>query len=100
MVTKPSHYDVFDGTEAIELIAYSLTRVEFRGYILGNILKYRLRVGGKDNVMQEIRKAIRSYEPTLNLRLQAKSMTQFASLSERERTVKDFENWLKQLQRR
>ena len=50
--------------------------------------------------MQEIRKAIRNYEPTANLGLQAKSMIQIASLGEREQTVEDVEGWLKQLQDR
>ena len=51
-------------------------------------------------MLQEIRKAIRSYEPTANLGLQAKSTIQIASLGEREQTVEDVESWLKQLQSR
>ena len=34
-----------------------MTVEQFYGYCLGNILKYRLRAGGKDDVMQELGKA-------------------------------------------
>lgn len=56
-VHSPKHYSVFDGTEAIEIIASSLTQEEFRGYCFGNLLKYRLRCGKKDDVNQELSKA-------------------------------------------
>lgn len=49
-VTKPSHYMLFDNVEAIEVIARSMTVSEFRGYCLGNILKYRLRAGKKSEL--------------------------------------------------
>lgn len=49
-VTKPSHYSFFDGIEAIEIIARSMTREQFRGYCLGNMLKYRLRAGKKSEL--------------------------------------------------
>lgn len=49
-VQKPSHYAFFDGIEAIEIIARSMTREQFRGYCLGNMLKYRLRAGKKSEL--------------------------------------------------
>lgn len=49
-VTKPSHYALFDDIEAIEIIARSMTREQFKGYVLGNILKYRLRAGKKSEL--------------------------------------------------
>lgn len=49
-VTKPSHYMLFDDIEAIEVIARSMTREQFKGYCLGNILKYRLRAGKKSEL--------------------------------------------------
>ena len=58
-VNKPKHYAVFEQLEAIEVIASSMTTEQFYGYCLGNILKYRLRAGGKDDVMQELGKADR-----------------------------------------
>ena len=57
LVNSPKHYSVFDGIEAIEIIASSMTVEMFRGYCFGNLLKYRLRVGKKDNVQQELGKA-------------------------------------------
>ncbi|WEU68254.1 hypothetical protein TARRARE_8 [Escherichia phage vB_Ec_Tarrare] len=49
-VQKPSHYSFFDGIEAIEIIARSMTREQFKGYVFGNILKYRLRAGKKSEL--------------------------------------------------
>lgn len=57
VVNSPSHYNLFEDVEAIEVIAHSLTKEEFRGYCFGNLLKYRLRCGKKDNVEQELSKA-------------------------------------------
>ena len=49
-VYKPSHYQVFDGVESIEIIARSMTVSEFRGFCMGNVLKYRLRAGKKSEL--------------------------------------------------
>ncbi len=49
-VRKPSHYQVFDSVESIEIIARSMTVSEFRGFCLGNVLKYRLRAGKKSEL--------------------------------------------------
>ena len=49
-VRKPFHYQVFDGVESIEIIARSLTVSEFRGFCMGNVLKYRLRAGKKSEL--------------------------------------------------
>lgn len=49
-VTKPSHYQLFPNVEAIEIIARSMTMEQFKGYCLGNILKYRLRAGKKSEL--------------------------------------------------
>ncbi|MNV90123.1 hypothetical protein D3C71_1844740 [compost metagenome] len=57
MVNSPKHYSLFEDVEAIEVIARSLTQAEFRGYCFGNLLKYKLRCGLKDDVLQELSKA-------------------------------------------
>ena len=58
VVNNPLHYALFgDGTEAIDVIRAYLTEEEFRGYCKGNCLKYRLRVGNKDDVHQELEKS-------------------------------------------
>ena len=49
-VRTPSHYMLFDDIEAIEVIARSMTREQFKGYCFGNILKYRLRAGKKSEL--------------------------------------------------
>lgn len=56
-VVAPSHYQFFPELEAIEVIASTLTLAEFRGYCLGNRLKYRLRAGKKDKLEQDIQKS-------------------------------------------
>ncbi|WP_421276141.1 DUF3310 domain-containing protein [Aeromonas veronii] len=66
LVERPKHYDLFgDGTtEAIQVIQKTLTKEEFKGYLKGNILKYRLRIGEKDDAKQEIGK-IKAYNKML-----------------------------------
>lgn len=49
-VRTPSHYMLFDDIEAIEVIARSMTREQFKGYCFGNVLKYRLRAGKKSEL--------------------------------------------------
>lgn len=46
-VTHPNHYMLLDNVEAIEIIARSMTVEAFRGFCLGNVLKYHLRAGKK-----------------------------------------------------
>lgn len=57
LVNKPRHYNILGNTQAIELIARSMTREQFYGYCLGNIMKYQLRAGKKDNADQDLLKS-------------------------------------------
>lgn len=57
VIDSPKHYQVFPDKEAIEIIASSMTTEQFYGYCLGNFLKYRLRIGAKDEVQQELGKS-------------------------------------------
>ncbi|HAE0645019.1 TPA_asm: DUF3310 domain-containing protein [Salmonella enterica subsp. enterica serovar Enteritidis] len=57
MVTKPKHYEFFEGVEAITVIARSMTEKQFAGYCMGNALKYRLRAGKKFNTEEDLKKA-------------------------------------------
>ena len=59
------HYELWEDFEAIDVIKLVLTEEEYRGFLKGNILKYRLRVGKKDDVLKEIEK-IKDYERELN----------------------------------
>ena len=56
-IYNPKHYSVLDDIEAITLIARSMSTEQFKGYCLGNIIKYRLRLGSKDAVEQDLKKA-------------------------------------------
>lgn len=49
-VRQPSHYQVFPEVESIEIIARSMTQAEFKGFCMGNVLKYRLRAGKKSEL--------------------------------------------------
>lgn len=56
-VNNPSHYQLFPGQEAIDVIRAALTDEEFAGYCKGNALKYRLRAGEKGDAQQDIDKS-------------------------------------------
>lgn len=56
-IKNPKHYQILDGVESIEIIACSLTLEGWKGFCLGNILKYRIRAGKKDKLEQDIGKA-------------------------------------------
>ncbi|WCE28430.1 DUF3310 domain-containing protein [Vibrio sp. SCSIO 43137] len=66
MVNNPKHYEVIEDVEAKDVIKASLTAIYgeagWKAYCLGNILKYRLRAGGKDALEQEIAKAVKYKE--------------------------------------
>ena len=49
-VKNPKHYQLIEGIESIDIIARSMTVEQFRGFCLGNILKYRIRAGKKDTL--------------------------------------------------
>lgn len=54
----PAHYG--SGTyEAIKVLAAWLSPDEFRGYCLGNVLKYVARAGKKGDRVEDLRKARR-----------------------------------------
>ena len=56
-VKNPKHYQLLDGCESITIIASAMTREQWHGFCLGNIIKYRLRAGNKDALEQDIAKA-------------------------------------------
>lgn len=57
VVKSPKHYQVIEGVESIDIIASSMTCEQFKGFCLGNIIKYRMRAGNKDELNQDIDKA-------------------------------------------
>ncbi|EIL2907588.1 DUF3310 domain-containing protein [Vibrio alginolyticus] len=61
-VHSPSHYQVIQGVEAKDIIQPALDSLAgkltpWQAYCLGNVLKYRLRAGDKDDLQQDINKA-------------------------------------------
>jgi len=60
------HYELWHDLEAIDIIKNTLTKDEYIGFLKGNILKYQLRLGKKDNVEKEMEK-IRDYQNELNM---------------------------------
>lgn len=56
LVNHPSHYNQ-GGIETLDIIKMSLTAEEYRGYLKGNVLKYRERAQFKGNPEQDYAKA-------------------------------------------
>ena len=58
------HYEIWKDLETIDVIKQTLSLNEYIGFLKGNILKYRLRAGKKDDALRDIDKAI-NYEDEL-----------------------------------
>lgn len=56
-VVNPKHYDLIEGITTIDIIASSMSVEQFKGFCLGNIIKYRLRAGNKGETNIDISKA-------------------------------------------
>ena len=73
-VRNPKHYQIIEGMESIDMIAASMTEEMFKGFCLGNILKYRIRAGKKDTLQQDIDKANYYEELYLTKRILCRSI--------------------------
>lgn len=47
------YYELWDGFESIDVLKQLLSDDEYKGFLKGNILKYQLRLGKKDNIEKE-----------------------------------------------
>lgn len=56
-VVHPSHYQMEDIHETMDVINYALTDEEFAGFLKGNVLKYILRAPYKNNSEEDWSKA-------------------------------------------
>ena len=56
-VNSPKHYQIAPDVQAIDIIKASLTPEQYRGYLLGNLLKYRLRAGEKGDAAKDLAKS-------------------------------------------
>ena len=52
---NPYHY-VAGGIEAIDVIAAKLTKEQFIGFLLGNVLKYQMRFNYKNKPLEDSKK--------------------------------------------
>ena len=64
-IEENKHHLLWGDTQSIELIEDFLSKEEYIGFLKGNILKYQLRIGKKDNVDKELKK-IQDYTNELN----------------------------------
>ena len=62
---QSTHYELWNGFEAIDVLKNSLTEDEYKGFLKGNILKYQLRLGKKDCIESDMEK-IEDYKRELN----------------------------------
>jgi len=63
-VKKNKHYELWDNTQVSDIMKRSLSKEEYIGFLKGNILKYQLRLGKKDDVQKDIAK-IKDYQKEL-----------------------------------
>ena len=71
-IEENKHHLLWGDTQSIELIEDFLSKEEYIGFLKGNILKYQLRIGKKDDVAKELKK-IQDYTNELNKMLNEKS---------------------------
>lgn len=50
---NPEYYKLWFGMQPFELHKKLLTREEYIGFLKGNIIKYQMRLGNKDDVTKE-----------------------------------------------
>jgi hypothetical protein len=55
-VNSPDHYTAGSSIETIDYLRAKLTPEEYRGFLLGNALKYLSRAGRKGDALEDYRK--------------------------------------------
>lgn len=58
-----THYNLWNNTDAIDVIKATLSKDEYIGFLKGNILKYKLRDKGQD---ESDKVKIKDYQNELN----------------------------------
>jgi hypothetical protein len=56
MVNNPAHYTK-GGIEVIKVLEAKLTREQFEGFLIGNLLKYSMRSNYKGKHVEDLKKA-------------------------------------------
>ena len=57
-VDRPSHYQLGQNRQVIDILAETLTSDELRGFILGNVIKYVTRSAYKGKELEDLHKAM------------------------------------------
>lgn len=66
-ITNPKHYQIYEGLEALDVMRAVMTDEQHRGYLKGNILKYKLRAGQKgthEDALKDLAK-VKQYQAIL-----------------------------------
>ena len=71
-IEENKHHLLWQGMQSIDVMKSALTRTEYIGFLKGQILKYQLRLGKKDDVSKELKK-IKDYTNELNKMLDEES---------------------------
>tara|TARA_R110000765_G_scaffold166635_4_gene271532 strand:+ start:586 stop:819 length:234 start_codon:yes stop_codon:yes gene_type:complete len=64
-IEENKHHLLWDGMQSIDVMKLILSKEEYTGFLKGQIVKYQLRLGKKDDPTKEIRK-IKDYTDELN----------------------------------
>ena len=64
-IEENKHHLLWKGMQSLDVMKLSLTKEEYIGFLKGQILKYQLRLGKKDDVAKELKK-IQDYTNELN----------------------------------
>jgi len=65
-IEENKHHEQWEGVQSKDIIKSFLTEEEYKGFLKGNLLKYQLRLGKKDDIKKEMSK-IEDYRNELNL---------------------------------
>lgn len=71
----PKHYQGSNGIDVIDFLYQQLPLEEFKGYMKGNMIKYPVRSGRKDNEIEDLKKA-RNYADRLIEKLEKNNAEQ------------------------
>jgi hypothetical protein len=71
-IEENKHHLLWKGMQSLDVMKLSLTKEEYIGFLKGQILKYQLRLGKKDDVAKELKK-IQDYTNELNKMLDEES---------------------------
>ena len=64
-IQENKHHQLWNGCQSIDIIRQTLSREEYIGFLKGQVLKYQLRIGKKDDPAKEQQK-IADYTAELN----------------------------------